>query len=198
MIRSTLTIVGLIAFTLCGTAKSETVEANGTDILFMYTFAGVTPNRGKGGNGILIDYLIERDNRKGDADAAALFEELAKTTPTDRFAPTLGCIYRLDDGSCPQIVLIADNPFDTEAGKEELIQELSARGLNQATIVIVTEQAHMGGYHFGTGVHEISIAEGDIDKGISLITWHSEPFNRASDAASRGIDVRNRSKACHL
>lgn len=183
----------LAALTLCSPAVADVVEGNGSDVVFMYTFAGVSPLRGKGGNGILIDYLIERDHRKGDADAAALFEELAKTTPMERFAPTLGCVYRLDNGACPSIVMIADNPLDTESGEEELLRELAVRKLKRARLILVSEQAHKGGYHFGTGFHEISVVEGDVDIDMSLITWHSEAFNKASDAASRGIDTRDRS-----
>lgn len=193
MIKKIVVSLCLGALTLCPAAVAEVVEGIGPDVVFMYTFAGVSPLRGQGGNGILIDYLIERDHRKGDADATALFEELAKTTPMERFAPTLGCVYRLDNGACPSIVMIADNPLDTESGEEELLNELAARGLKKARLILVTEQAHMGGYHFGTGLHEISVIDGHVDTDISLITWHSEHFNKASDAASRGIDIRDRS-----
>ena len=193
MMKQVVVSLCLGALTLCSPALAEVAEGYGSDVVFLYTFAGVSPLRGEGGNGILIDYLIERDHRKGDADAAALFEELAKTTPMERFAPTLGCVYHLDNGACPRIVMIADNPLDTESGERELLKEMAARGLKRARLIVVTEQAHMGGYHFGTGLHEISLIEGDVDIDISLITWHSEAFSKASDATSRGIDIRDRS-----
>ncbi len=192
MKRSILSFVSVAIVSFQSAVGAEAKSDDNTDTVFMYAFAGVNPLAGKDSYGLILDYLMDRADRKSDPDADILFDELAKTTPTDRFTPTLACIFRSEDGSCPEIQFLAEDPFLSDSGRDSFHQELLGRGLSKARLIIFTEQAFQAGYAIHAQLHEISVTDEGFAREASVLTSFDKPFNKTTDAASRGLSVKDR------
>lgn len=192
MNRSTFLLLSLTVLFFLSAAQAETSTDDDPGTIFMYAFAGVNPLAGKSSNGLILDYLMERADRKSDPDADVLFDALAETTPRARFTPTLACIYRSEEGLCPEIEFLAENPLLSRSAHKDFYQELVDRGLSKAKLVVLTEQAFQGGYALHAGLHEISLWEKGFERELTILTSYDEPFNKASDASSRGLSEKDR------
>lgn len=167
--------------------------------VFIYSFTGnpdlddIVGRSDTMADGVLIRLLFDFGERANRPDVAALQAALGSLSQRERFENTVGCAFVGPGEPCQPIVFLAENPFRTRSGIDELLSGYDEYNISDAWVVYIMEQAHQGGYNLSLTAHRLSRAGHDLEERRQAAVMYRDLYSKGSDAHARGLAIDDRS-----